>query len=124
MTDSPKDFIETLDEMAGGRLVDLATADLHELVTQVVELKKKGSLVLTMVVEPAGDLTRMVAITGEVTVKPPKPAPEAGLFFAGAQGTLHRDDPFQERFPIAGRAEDPKDLPVANRPDEEGEPDA
>lgn len=76
------------------------TAAMAEVVEAVAHLEKKGKVVLTFEVEPAGSGGRTVVVRGEVATKPPLPAAEASIFYVGDAGTLHRDDPFQGRMPL------------------------
>jgi hypothetical protein len=92
-------FHEWLERHARGTLTDEATAALAEVVQAVSDIGGKGSVVLTVIVEPAGSGGRTVAIGGKVATKLPVPAPELGVFYVGDGGSLHRDDPYQQRFP-------------------------
>jgi hypothetical protein len=91
-------FNEWVAGHARGTLNDEITAALGEVVAAVTHLEKPGKVVVEITVEPAGSGGRTVAVAGKVTAKPPVPAPEMSIFFAGEQGSLHRNDPFQQRI--------------------------
>lgn len=98
MTDRTQ-FSTWLATHARGTLDDELTAVLAELVESVQDHEKKGELVLKLIVEPAGSGRRTVTVAGKVATKPPEPAPEMSIFYVGESGSLHRDDPFVQRFP-------------------------
>ncbi len=91
-------FHDWIKDHARGTLNDEMTAALGEVVEAVTHLEKKGEIVLKFVIEPASAGGRTVVVAGEVTSKPPKPAPEVSIFFAGDNGSLHRSDPYQQRI--------------------------
>lgn len=94
----PQLFSEWIKSHARGTLNDEITMAMGEVVDQVTHLEKKGKVVIEITIEPTGSGRRRVMVSGVVTAKPPVPAPEASIFFAGEQGSLHRSDPFQERL--------------------------
>jgi hypothetical protein len=96
---TPMSFSEEIATLARGTLDDEATAKLHELVEAVSHYDKGGKLVLELAVDPAGSGGRTVTIAGKVTVKAPQPAPEISVRFVGTGGSLHRDDPVEQRLP-------------------------
>lgn len=117
MTDTPADrptFAEWLTSHARGTLDDEATLALAELVGAVGHLGKPGKLTLELTVEPAGSGGRTVTIGGRVTTKPPRPAPEVGIFYVGDAGTLHRDDPYAARIPGVPFADTAGDLKLVD----------
>lgn len=90
-------FHDWLAGHARGLLDSEITAALGEVVEAVTHLEKSGKVVVELTVEPAGSGGRTVMVAGVVKTKPPLPAPEASIFFAGDGGSLHRDDPYQQR---------------------------
>lgn len=97
-TDRRQLFHDWLAGHARGTLNDEITAALGEVVDAVTHLEKPGKIIVELTVAPAGAGGRTVMVAGTVKTKPPEPAPEASIFFAGENGTLHRDDPYQQRF--------------------------
>lgn len=87
---------------ARGTLNDKITAALGEVVEAVTHLEKPGKVTVEIVVEPAGSGGRTVSVAGHVVAKPPKPAPEISIFYAGDKGSLHREDPYQQRIDTEG----------------------
>lgn len=99
-TEPRQDFAAWLTAHARGTLNDELSMALAEVVEHVAHLEKKGTLALTLTVEPAGSGGRTVSISGKTVAKPPMPTPEVGIFYVGEAGSLHRDDPFAR--PLAG----------------------
>src|ERR1044072_6162640 len=99
-------FSTWLAQHARGTLDDELTATLAELVESVQDHEKKGELVLKLIVEPAGSGRRTVTVAGKVAAKPPEPAPEMSIFYVGERGSVHRDDPYVQRFPGMTTADD------------------
>lgn len=97
-------FHEWLKGHARGTLDLEATAAMADLVEQVAHLEKPGKLILELKVDVAGSGGRTVYIAGKVTSKPPEPAAEASIFYVGAGGSLHREDPYQGRLAVDGPA--------------------
>lgn len=98
--DDRQDFATWLERHARGTLNDELSMALAEVVEHVAHLEKKGTLTLTLTVEPAGSGGRTVSISGKTASKPPAPNPEVGIFYVGESGSLHRDDPYSK--PLAG----------------------
>lgn len=92
-------FAKWLEKHARGSLNDEASAAMAELVKAVSDRGKGGTLTLTIKVEPTGQSGRMVAAGGKVDTKAPQPPAELGIFYVGEGGSLHREDPYQQRIP-------------------------
>lgn len=92
-------FSEFITEHARGQVDDEATATLVDLIAAVTATGKKGSMSVVIDVKPSG--TRMVQVSASVTAKNPEPDAEVGVFYVDSDGHLRRDDPYQERLPIA-----------------------
>lgn len=121
MTDQPTDdgkqlrpFAAVLQDIQGGTVANDAAAAMQELVNAVNELGKKGELTLKLVVQPLKGNTTALSVSGEVTVKAPKPEPATAVFFYDAAGNLMRDDPKQAEIPnlriAPSKNAEPKDI--------------
>ena len=104
-------FHEFVKRHARGTLNDEVTMALAEVAASVSDLEKKGSVVVTIVVEPAGSGGRTVAIGAKVEAKLPKPDPELAVAYVGDGGSLHRDDPYQTKLDDAKRVEQDASAP-------------
>lgn len=92
-------FHEWVQSHARGSLDADATAELAKVVQAVADLGKSGKLVVELLVEPADQDGRVVAIGGRITAKPPQPNPAVSIYYPDEAGGLHRDDPYQKRLP-------------------------
>lgn len=86
-------FADWLRQHARGSVNDEATAELADVVEAVTELGKTGKVTIEVTVEPSGRGGQSVILAAKVKTKKPEPAPEAGLFFVGRHGALHRNSP-------------------------------
>lgn len=66
---------------------------LAGLVATVKETGRKGSITVTLVVEPMAGNDEVVKVGGNVTVKAPKASVPTSIFYTGADGNLSRNDP-------------------------------
>lgn len=98
MTDELRSFSEWITDHARGTVDDELTAAFAEVVEAVSHLGKNGSVKLTIKIEPAGSGSRTVMTGCTVEAKPPQPDPEQSIFYVGEGGSLHRDDPYQQRL--------------------------
>jgi hypothetical protein len=101
-TDEPsriRPFAAILNDIRAGQVADDAAQAMQELVAAVREHGKKGEIVLKIVVEPMKGNEDALAVSGDVTLKAPKAAPKAAIFFADPDGNLLRDDPRQAALP-------------------------
>lgn len=71
---------------------------LHELIGEVLDKGKAGSLTLVVKVEPDDVDARRLLITENVTSKLPQPNVRKSIFFADDTGNLTRKDPSQLEF--------------------------
>lgn len=92
-------FSEFLTDHARGQVDDEATATLVDLIAAVTATGKKGQMSVVIDVKPSG--SRMVQVQASVAAKKPEPDAEVGVFYVDSDGHLRRDDPYQERLPIA-----------------------
>ena len=92
----PQDFLVFLAAQAGGGTVTELSDGLAELVRRVADTGKKGSISLTVSVEPmkGGDGKTMV-VKDSITLKLPEYDRTAGVYFSDEDGRLHRNDPRQ-----------------------------
>jgi hypothetical protein len=102
-TEPPRPFSEWITDHARGTVDDELTAALMEVTEAVSHLGKKGAVILRVNIEPAGSGGRTVTTACLVDARPPVADPEQSIFFVGEGGTLHRDDPYQQRFDTATR---------------------
>lgn len=92
---------QVLAELRGGVFVNHASEELSALVERIQESGKKGSITITLDVEPHGKNNREMHVTPKLSIKKPA-APdttEAGVFYA-VRGDLVRDDPDQGKLPF------------------------
>lgn len=97
-TNSAVDFISTLAELKNGRAHIDCSRKLSELVSAVVDTKKKGKLILEMVIEPSGMEDGRVsetAVTWACRIAKPEHDTGRSLFFVTRDGRLTRNDPNQ-----------------------------
>lgn len=97
---SPTSFLETLDQLDRGDLVPELDGALTRLVEAVHATGKKGTLRLTLTVDPATKLADMVTVSAAVAEAPPKPPRAGTLFYADEDGRLAREDPRQTRLDL------------------------
>lgn len=82
----------------GGLHDDLSTA-LADLGSAVHAHGKKGSLTLTVTLEPLKDNPEILQASGAITVKAPAARKRrASVFFMHPDGTMRRDNPNQPAF--------------------------
>lgn len=91
-------FADWLKAHARGSVNDEATAELADVVEAVTELGKDGKVTIEVTVQPSGRGGQSVILAAKVKTKKPEPAPEAGLFFVGDHGALHRNSPFHPQM--------------------------
>lgn len=81
-----------------GRTEADLSAKMHELIEQVLETGKKGTLTLTITVDADDADARRLVLTEKVVSKLPQPDPRKSIFFADDTGNLTRNDPSQLAF--------------------------
>lgn len=91
-------FMDLLREQRNGRLHDLLTEKMQELVQSVVEERKGGTLTMTLTVTPKGD--GAVLLSDKVAIKTPEPARGESLFFVTPENNLERQDPRQREMEL------------------------
>jgi hypothetical protein len=90
-------FIEWLEDHRGGLLDAELTDALAEVVAAVSRYGKTGSVTLTINVAQEG---RTIVVSDRVARKAPEESRMPAIYFADAEGGLHRDDPYQQRLPL------------------------
>jgi hypothetical protein len=108
-TDSkPSEFAAFLVQHARGDAHEQVSTEFHELLAAVNEHGKKGSLVLTVTVEPpkGGMDGSPVAISIDTVLKAPKASAPPSIYFVDDDGNATRNDPRQTS------AFDVRDLPT------------
>jgi hypothetical protein len=97
-----KPFALALQEMRKGGLHTELGDELAELVKQCVATGKKGSLILTLTIDPkdATNEESMLVVDDKIVVKAPRFDTAATLFWADDKGNLQRDRPSQGRLPL------------------------
>lgn len=98
-----KPFAAVLQEIAKGKAHTRLSEALAELVVAVTETEKKGTLTLTLTVEPMKGTTETLTVSANCTLKLPQEQ-QASVFFATDDGQLVRNDPRQMDLPVRGVA--------------------
>lgn len=93
--DDPTDFAAWLVQQAHGETNDVLSGALRDLVGACSSTGKKGTLTLTVQVDPVKDGPALV-ITDKVKVNLPDPDREPVVWYAGDKGRLVRNDPRQD----------------------------
>jgi hypothetical protein len=113
----PQDFLAWLASQADGRTVAELSDGLAELVRRVNDTGKKGSIALTIVVEPMkqGDGRTMV-VKDSINLKLPEYDRTASIYFTDEDGHLHRNDPRQMAFGFLREVPAPAGTVTETRP--------
>lgn len=99
MTDKTvRPFADFLREHGRGRTHDELGEALHDLIARVKDTGKKGSVSLTIAVEPMKKDDRMVVVSDQIKLKLPEHDRPAGVWFTDKDGNLTRNDPDQLAF--------------------------
>lgn len=96
------DFVSVLAELKNGRALNDCSRKLTELTDAVTEHRKKGKLILELVIEPSGvDEDRRVTETRVMwncRIARPESDTGSSTFFVTRDGRLTRNDPAQEEM--------------------------
>ena len=84
----------------GGELLTDLSQGMREATEAARREGKQATLVLKIVVKPAGKVPGAFVIQDDVKVTLPKPEKIESFFFADEHGTLHRTDPNQKELPL------------------------
>jgi hypothetical protein len=95
-------FTDFLAEYRRGACRDELTQKLQELVNEVTEICKAGTLTLTIKVMPAGaGNSSQIKISDDIKVKLPQSLREESIFFVDPDtGNITRDNPMQPHLPL------------------------
>lgn len=94
------EFLVLLSGLADGDTAADAAAQLKALTQAVRMVGKKGTVTLTVTVEPVKKSTNAVTVAAAVTSKAPRPSVPADFMFANSDGQLLRDRP--DQMPLIG----------------------
>lgn len=99
-------IIHTLSQIRGGAALADADRLCADVVKAVKETGKKGSVTLTIIIEPDKTDNTVVTLQPDVTVKTPRRAYAKGIFFVDDRtGELSREDPRQIEMDLKRKAE-------------------
>ena len=85
-------------EHRGGGLHNEASEELQKVVAAVKETQKKGSLTITINVEPAKDDEMSVVLMDALSAKAPRPSTKPSRWFTDEHGNVSRSDPRQPQI--------------------------
>ena len=103
-------FTDVLAELEAGRTAEDLTSALTELTSQVMAVRKGGSLTLKIVVSPNGETS--LEVRADIKVNAPEPPRERTILFADEFGGLRRENPRQHKLPLREvAAQEPKEVP-------------
>lgn len=94
-TTQPRDFAAFLVEQSNGRTHTELSEGLRDLVTRVIDTGKKGSITLTVNVEPMKNAPETLVVTDAIKLKLPEHDRKASIFWPDTAGNLCRTDPNQ-----------------------------
>ncbi|MGH8867104.1 MAG: hypothetical protein ACRDYU_03800 [Actinomycetes bacterium] len=93
-------FADFLLEQSSGHTHGELGEGLHDLIARVQDTGKKGSLTLTVVVEPMKGDTSTLVVTDEIKLRLPEHDRKGSVFFTDRDGNLTRHDPRQLHLPL------------------------
>lgn len=96
--DVVRPFADWLREQSGGTTHDELGEGLHDLVARVRDTGKKGSVSLTITVEPLKGESDVLIVSDEIKLRLPEHDRKASLFYPDEFGNLSRTDPNQLTF--------------------------
>lgn len=88
-------FADFLRDLAGGTTHDELSEAIWDLAARVRDTGKKGSVTLTILVEPTKGDTTMLTVSDEIKLKLPEHSRRPSVFFSDGQGNLSRSNPNQ-----------------------------
>jgi len=91
-------FIEVLADLEGGMTVNDLTSALTELTSQVMTVRKGGTLALKITVTPNGETS--VEVRANIKINAPELPRERTILFADEFGGLRRDNYRQPSLPL------------------------
>lgn len=90
-----KPITDVLRDYRRGELVNHATAELAQVIAAVKNLRKPGSVTITLSIKPDKHSSKEVEVQADVSVKVPKRGLKPTSFFVGRDNELLRSDPDQ-----------------------------
>lgn len=94
----PRPFATFLLEQNRGRTHSELSHGLRDLVAKVTDTGKKGSITLTVTIEPLKGNEEALQISDVIKLNLPEHSRGASIFFRGKEGDLQREDPNQPSF--------------------------
>lgn len=91
-------FGDWLAEQAKGRTHAELGEGLHDLIARVQDTGKKGTITLTVTVQPMKQDASLLVVSDEIKLKLPEYDRPSGVFYADENGNLTRDNPDQLSF--------------------------
>ena len=91
-------FADWLREQSQGKTHDEMGEAIYDLAARVRDTGKKGSVTLTIVVEPMKGDERVLVVSDEIRLKLPEFPRKPSIFYTGPDGNLSRQDPEQLTF--------------------------
>jgi len=88
-------FADWLREQSRGRTHEELSEALWDLISRVEETHKKGSLTLTLSIEPLKENKDMLAVTDEIKLKLPEFDRPGSIAYVDHDGNLSRNNPNQ-----------------------------
>ncbi len=104
-------FLDTIRSLRGGLVLKDLERQLEQVINGVQDAGKKGTVTLTLTLEPHGKENKEIHVKAKAVAKAP-PAPgldDASIFFA-VRGSLVRDDPEQKPLGLRGVSNDESEL--------------
>lgn len=100
MTDelTVRPFADWLRDQSKGATHDELSQALYDLTGRVIDTGKKGTLTLTITVQPLKGQVDALVVSDEIKLKLPEHDRKASLFYPDKQGNLTRSDPNQLTF--------------------------
>ena len=96
-------FLVLLSNLSEGAIAEDAAAQLKRVTAGVREHGKRGSITITVTVEPVKKSNNAVTVSGSITAKAPAPTRAAEFMFTGPDGELLRDRPDQHALIAVNR---------------------
>jgi len=96
--------MDTLRDLRNGRTHDELSDQLNELVEAVIATRKKGTITLTINVQPATKAHdgSALLLSDEIKLVKPKFDRGASIFYATPENNLQREDPKQRKLNLEG----------------------
>lgn len=97
----PRSFADVLADLRRGACVDELTEVYRQVVDAVVDHGKKGSVTLTLSIEPQSKVDSLhLLVVDKVSAKIPEADRTGSIFYAENDGSLVRHDPNQARMDL------------------------